>query len=193
MTNTSGPLCAALHQNVKDIMAGLPAPAANNLCGSLLNGPINTCNINAVVETALALSAGSPTCNSPVWVEPPGRPQALRDARPLPAASFPDVGSVYRREGSTFFWMFKTIQNLAGYTVRGRWGAWGALWLAGWLAGLGGAPRALAPSLGGPERLPQLPAAATAGLLHQQRRAPGLAASRRVQTGGDGQAQREDR
>lgn len=89
-------------------MAQLSAPIADDVCASLVDGPINTCNINAVMKTFLSFVASNATnypCNPAAQVEPLGQPRRLRDARPLPPADFADVAGVFRCEGATYAWM----------------------------------------------------------------------------------------
>ena len=63
-TNTSGPLCANLSAPIKTALAAVPAPAANQLCDTLLDGPIDTCNLGAMVEWGLTSTASAPPkCN----------------------------------------------------------------------------------------------------------------------------------
>lgn len=120
MTNTSGPLCAG-NPKIQAAFAQIPVVASNPVCSTLLGTSFGTCNLLAVVETVLSGTTKTPqTCDPAAQVEPVGCPHPLADARPLPAGSFPNVGGVYRLEGATYAWMYRTVQNLAGYLVRAR-------------------------------------------------------------------------
>lgn len=64
LTNTSGPLCGNLSLPVRSALGAVPAPAANKLCDTLLDGPIDTCNLGAMVEWGLTSTASAPPkCN----------------------------------------------------------------------------------------------------------------------------------
>lgn len=59
-TNPNGPLCANLSLPVKTALRAIPAPAADKLCPTLLNGPINTCESRALPAARdAALAAGT--------------------------------------------------------------------------------------------------------------------------------------
>ena len=90
------------------IRAGLrtvPAPPADALCATLLDGPINTCSLGAIIEWGLASTTQrAPRCNAGGQVDPPGAPAPLADLRPLPPGAFENATELLAAEGATYFW-----------------------------------------------------------------------------------------
>ena len=64
LTNTTGPQCANAPATIRTALAAVPAPAADQLCDALLDSPIDTCNLGAMVEWGLTGTAvAPPKCN----------------------------------------------------------------------------------------------------------------------------------
>ena len=64
LTSTGGPLCANLSATTKAALRAFPAPAADQLCSTLLDGPLEFCNLGAMLEWGLASTAAAPPkCN----------------------------------------------------------------------------------------------------------------------------------
>lgn len=64
LTNTTGPQCANAPATIKTALGAVPAPAADQLCDALLDSPIDTCNLGAMVEWGLTSTAAAPPkCN----------------------------------------------------------------------------------------------------------------------------------
>ncbi|PRW33116.1 lipase [Chlorella sorokiniana] len=116
-TKTTGPQCANTSAAIKAALAAVPAPAANQLCDTLLDSPINTCNLGAMVEWGLTSTASEPPkCNGALKQEvPPGEPAALQDLRPLPYAGFDNATDLLELEGETYFWLYRTLLNFEAY------------------------------------------------------------------------------
>lgn len=113
LTNTTGPQCANAPATIRTALGAVPAPAADQLCDALLDSPIDTCNLGAMVEWGLTSTAAAPPkCNGALKQEvPPGEPSALADLRPLPYAGFENATDLLEVEGETYFWLYRTLLN----------------------------------------------------------------------------------
>lgn len=90
---------------------------ADKIC-NVLGLSLSPCAILGPVEKTLNAAGGSvTTCKTPPagdQVLPPGTPQPLSDKRPLPS-SFPL--SEVAKEGSTYYWLYRMLLNLEGWSV----------------------------------------------------------------------------
>ena len=106
MTNTSGPACANLPGAVRAGLSTVPAPAADDLCGALLENKVaSTCDLGAMIEWALSSTADKPPrCRSGGDGDGDGPPpEPLADLRPLPAGAFANASALAEEEGATYY------------------------------------------------------------------------------------------
>ncbi|KAL4425990.1 hypothetical protein ABPG75_010006 [Micractinium tetrahymenae] len=124
-----GPLCAGLAESfnidpslVSGFVASIPEPPGVGFCNWLANNRTvpEACDFMSLMRFGLTGGGdfSPPECNVN-WtygqVAPVGGLTALKDMRPLPPV-FPDPAAIYKEEGASFYWLFRTHTNILTFT-----------------------------------------------------------------------------
>ncbi|KAL4418858.1 hypothetical protein ABPG77_002925 [Micractinium sp. CCAP 211/92] len=124
-----GPLCARLAGSlnldpslVAGFVASIPEPPGAGFCDWLATNRTvpEACDFMSLMRFGLTGGGqfSAPECNvngTFGQVVPVGNLTALQDMRPLPPV-FPDPAAIYKEEGASFYWLFRTHQNILTYT-----------------------------------------------------------------------------